>query len=510
MNRVRVTVAKRILISFLIVLSLFALASVWSVASLRQASSEGALLRKGYLPLSLNLRDLVSSQDSWNSQLNHVTAAKNPADARVWFDTALSVGRPRKLKEVEAALRVAFDQAEDAVSERELSAELDKVERLMDHDRVLVRRLFEQLAQDKREAAQHTRDDLVRHGLRVQQSLWGLEQRVTAHVDRLVNLATAREETAWALLVFLSGLTFLVGVFITLYVARVLSPLSHVMRRAERVAAGDLRVETAIDTGDEIGELSATFESMVSAIFEAREKLLASERLAAIGKMAAHVTHEVRNPLSSIALNLDLLADEVDESNHEAAQLVAAMGQEVARLASLTDQYLSMARRRAPDLVECDLAEVVRGATEFMRAELERHGIRVELNVTPELPAVAADASQLRQVLFNLMRNAREAMPDGGKVRVCLRLASGAAQIIVEDSGKGVPLEHVAQLFDPFYTTKSHGTGLGLAVSSQILRAHGGSLDYESCQPCGARFVIRLPLQSAPGTIEVAPRGTGL
>lgn len=495
MNRLRVTVATRILISFLVVLSLFALASVWSVASLGQASSEGTLLRKGYLPLSLSLRDLVASQDSWNSQLNHVTAAKNPADARVWFDTALSVGRPRKLREVQEALRLAFHQADDAVSERELSGELDRVARLMEQDRVLVRRLFEHLAQEQRGAAQNTRDELVRHGLRVQQRLLGLEQRVTAHVDRLLKLAAAREETAWALLIFLSGLTCLVGVLMTLYVARVLSPLSHVTRRAERVAAGDLSSQEPIDTGDEIGELSATFESMVSAIFEAREKLLASERLAAIGKMAAHVTHEVRNPLSSIALNLDLLADEVDENNEEALQLVAAMGQEVARLSSLTDQYLSMARRRAPEVVECDLAEVVRGAGDFLRAELEHHGIVLEMDVAAELPLVPADASQLRQVLFNLMRNAREAMPEGGRVRLLLQQADGEARIVVEDSGPGVPEDQVAQLFDPFYTTKSHGTGLGLAVSSQILRAHGGMLAHEPRQPQGARFVIRLPLE---------------
>src|SRR5690606_35976493 len=145
--------------------------------------------------------------------------------------------------------------------------------------------------------------------------------------------------TILILLLLLGGLTVLVGALMAFYARRVLSPLSHVTARADAVAAGDLTPQKAVDTGDEIGELSATFEGMVQAIGEAREKLLASERLAAIGKMAAHVTHEVRNPLSSIALNLELLEEELEPADAEARALLHAIGQEVERLSGLSDQY---------------------------------------------------------------------------------------------------------------------------------------------------------------------------
>ena len=147
-RRRRRTVATRIVFSFVVLLLLFAAASTWSVVAFRQAVAEAALLRQGYLPLALSLRDTVSQQDSWNSQLNHVTTAKNPADARVWFETALSVGRPRKLSEVRRALDSALPSAEASIARQELEAELSKTEGFMEQDKKLVKSLFSALAQN--------------------------------------------------------------------------------------------------------------------------------------------------------------------------------------------------------------------------------------------------------------------------------------------------------------------------------------------------------------------------
>jgi nitrogen fixation/metabolism regulation signal transduction histidine kinase len=372
-------VATRILFSYVAVLLFFAGASTWSVVTFRQSVAETALLRQGYLPLALSLRDLVSNQDTWNSQLNHVTTAGNPEDARVWFETALAVGRPKKIAEVRAALDRAFPDGatSNQVARGELHAELARAQRLMEDDSVLLKRMFTSLERGEDEAAQGVRDQLVRRGLRVQKALSSLEARVTGQVDRLVETAKVRERTALSILTLLGGLTVLVGALMALYARRVLRPLKHVTQRADAVAAGDLTAQEAIDTGDEIGELSSTFEGMVQAISEARERLLASERLAAIGKMAAHVTHEVRNPLSSIALNLDLLEEELGSSDPEVKNLLRAIGQEVQRLSGLSDQYLSMARRKAPEVEECDLGALVRSAVEFMKPEVERHGVEL-------------------------------------------------------------------------------------------------------------------------------------
>jgi signal transduction histidine kinase len=316
-------------------------------------------------------------------------------------------------------------------------------------------------------------------------------------VDRLVETARLRERTALTILILLGGLTLLVGALMALYARRVLRPLKQVISRADAVAGGDLSVQQAIDSGDEIGELSATFESMVQAIAGARERLLASERLAAIGKMAAHVTHEVRNPLSSIALNLELLEEEVGSTDPEVKNLLRAIGQEVQRLSGLSDQYLSMARRKPPEQEECDLGALVRSAVEFMRKDVERHGVELSSVIPAQLPWVSLDQGQVRQVLFNLVRNAREAMPGGGRVLIAVSQRGDCLVVKVADNGPGIPAEREAQLFDPFYTTKDHGTGLGLAVSRQILAAHGGKLEYKAVAPHGSAFMLVLPLPGA-------------
>src|SRR6185369_3484468 len=160
--------------------------------------------------------------------------------------------------------------------------------------------------------------------------------------------------------------------------------------------------------------LSATFEQMVASIAQANEQLVQAERLATIGKMAAHVTHEIRNPLSSIALNLELLEEQIPTSDAEAQGLFRAIGKEVERLSALSQQYLSFARRKEPLLELEDVGQIALEAAEFVRPELAQQNVKLALDVEPGLPSVLCDESQLKQALFNLLRNAREAMPGGG------------------------------------------------------------------------------------------------
>lgn len=491
------SVSARILFSYVVVLVVLVGALSWSVLALRAAARDTALLQEGYLPLALSLRDLVALQDTWNSQLNHVTATTNPADKRVWFDTATSVGRPRAFSRVETLLESSRRSSDRAFGRTfaELGGDLAVVRARTERDRALVGELFEALGRRDHALAESKRDQLVVGGLRIQRELRALEGRVNEHVTDISRTAERRERFALQLLVAFAALTVLTGVFMALYARRVLRPLSVVTSRAQAVARGDLEARPPLRAGDELGELSVTFERMVGAIAEAREKLLASERLAAIGKMAAHVTHEVRNPLSSIALNLELLEDELPESSSEARALLKAIGQEVQRLGALSNQYLSMARGKAPEFESASVPLVVEAAVEFMRRDLERGEVMVRVEAATDLPAVQLDPAQLRQALFNLLRNAREAMPSGGTVWVRSELDGDAVRIDVDDDGPGVPLERVASLFDPFFTTKNHGTGLGLAVTRQIVLAHGGRLDYAPRPGGGSRFSLRLPLE---------------
>lgn len=488
--------------SFSVVLLGFAIVAGWSVVAQRNAAREANLMRSGYLPLSIALRDLVAVQDNWNSQLNHVTTTPNPADKRMWFETALRVGRPKKYAEVRARVAEAFvasDEKAIAAVGQELLHETQSVEVFQDPDRDAITRLFEALQRGDMARAEELRDELVTRGSQARKRLSVLEQRVQRNVDALLDVARARERLAMGLLVGLAALTAVVAVALALHVRGVLMPLAQVTARAKAVANGDLTPRPVVATPDEIGELAATFEGMVMAIARANEQLVAAERLATIGKMAAHVTHEIRNPLSSMALNVEMLEEELAGHEEEARSLLRAVKHEIERLSSLSAQYLSVARQRPTTLEQEDLGEIVVAAADFMRPELRRHQVDVVIDVGSELPLVLGDVAQIRQSLFNLFRNAREAMPNGGRITVTVRpAATGGVDVSVEDEGVGIPPEIRSRLFEPFFTTKGQGTGLGLAITRQIVEVHGGTIACEPRSPCGTRFSLHFPEAKAP------------
>jgi two-component system, NtrC family, sensor kinase len=171
----------------------------------------------------------------------------------------------------------------------------------------------------------------------------------------------------------------------------------------------------------------------------------------------------------------------------------------VDRLTETTERYLRMARSPVPVLRAEDVNAVVDAVLDFARGELARAGITVERALAPFLPRALVDGSQLRQVLLNLVRNAREAMEPGGTLRLSTALEEGQVHVRVADTGRGISEVAQARLFDPLFTTKPHGTGLGLALSKQILEAQGGSLRCERTGPEGTVFDVQ---------VRVAPAGT--
>jgi signal transduction histidine kinase len=256
---------------------------------------------------------------------------------------------------------------------------------------------------------------------------------------------------------------------------------------ARQIAGGDYGRRTGVRSHDEIGDLAREFNSMAHAIEEREHKLIRSERLATVGRMAAHITHEIRNPLASVGLYLELLSDEIGE-NPEAGRLVKSLSNEVDRLSEITETYLRFVRLPKPKLEREDLGALASSVMEFSRGELALAHIDLDLAIASGLPEVAADESQIRQALLNLVRNAKEAMPQGGRIRV--------------EVG-----------FDPFFSTKEKGTGLGLALVQQIVSDHGGRIEVDLPPTGGTTFVILLPA-AAPGSLvgsvhTAAAPGTG-
>ena len=227
-----------------------------------------------------------------------------------------------------------------------------------------------------------------------------------------------------------------------------------------------------------------------------KQRLIQTERLAAIGRMAAHVTHEVRNPLSSIGLNVELLEDELADAGAETRDLLRSIQREIDRLTGLTEEYLRLARLPSPRLEPEDLSEIVGEVGRFVAREFETSDVRLSVELGEGLPLVAADEPQIRQALLNLLRNARESMPDGGEVELSARRAAGGVEIRVVDAGEGIEPTKRAHIFDLFYSTKDRGTGLGLPLTQQIVAAHAGTIECTDAEGGGTAFTMWFPSAS--------------
>ena len=301
------------------------------------------------------------------------------------------------------------------------------------------------------------------------------------------------------LVVGLSMVVLALGLAVAWWSQRLLAPLPRLQERVAAVARGELDARLEHHADDEIGVVGAEFERMVDALGQRDERLRRAERLAAIGKLAAHVTHEVRNPLNSIRLNMEMLEEDLEDAAPDARSLLSAIAREVERLTSITEQYLRLARLPDPSLEPGMPGELARELANFVKPEMERAGVDVVLQLEPT-PAVAMDEGQLRQALLNLLRNARESMPEGGRVELSVTPEDGGVKLRLRDHGTGIPTDERENIFDLFYTTKQHGTGLGLPLTQQIIVAHGGTILCEAADGGGTAFEVWLPgTRETPG-----------
>jgi signal transduction histidine kinase len=399
--------------------------------------------------------------------------------------------------------------AADRASLGRVRRELRSVVTMLARGEIRYGELYAALDAGEKDVAERILADLIARERAIDGRLRAVWSTVLGRIEETSARAAAEQQHALGVLAALAVLALVVGVSVTVWSQRVLSPLPRLQERVEAVARGDLAQELGPDTDDEIGRLGREFERMVAALAARDESLqnlqrmqLQSERLAAIGRMAAHVTHEVRNPLSSIGLNVELLEDELSDPGPEATELLRAIHREIEHLTAITEEYLRVARLPNPHLEPEHLGDIARSVVLFLRPELEAAGVTLELDVQAGLPLAALDEAQLRQVLINLIKNAREAMPTGGTIRMQVAVDREAVVLRIADEGSGMSDEQRAHIFDIFYTTKIGGTGLGLPLSQHIVVAHGGVLRCESAEGKGTVFELRFPFQqneSEPG-----------
>jgi nitrogen fixation/metabolism regulation signal transduction histidine kinase len=300
----------------------------------------------------------------------------------------------------------------------------------------------------------------------------------------------------------------------TLIPSECLDDLAGVIRRGQRMGAASTEMEfRARGRTNHLAITSARLElanrqTGSVLVIEDTTDLLRAQRQLAWKEVAQRVAHEIKNPLTPIALSAERIARQLDRGQPESSNIIRKCSEIilgcVGTLRTLVDQFSALAQFPAPQPRACDLNEVIDKALALFAGRLD--GITVQRDLDPELPRVMADPEAIRRALANLIDNAAEAM-QGSLLRVLrIQTALGedgdAVEISVSDTGHGLTDEIRERLFLPFYSTKHRGTGLGLSIAAKIAQEHGGSIRAESNSPKGARFLLRLPLME-PATQAV-------
>jgi two-component system, sporulation sensor kinase E len=223
-----------------------------------------------------------------------------------------------------------------------------------------------------------------------------------------------------------------------------------------------------------------------------------SERINAIKNLAAGLAHEIGNPLNALNIHLQLLSRELREVKDEAVrkslqELTDVARTEIARLDAINTQFLGAIRPSKPMLAPEQLTEVLEETLKILKTEFKNRAIQVSVDIPEAVPAVRLDRQQIKQVFFNLIKNALEAMPDGGSLKIVFGVGDAFVETSFIDSGVGIPQEELGRIFEPYHTTKKKGSGLGLMIVQRIVEDHGGEIEVASKLGQGACFKIRLP-----------------
>jgi signal transduction histidine kinase len=496
------SVASRIFLTFAVALVAFGFVALFAVGRMHALGNDLRLLSEGYLPLT-RIAAQIEVKDWVTSRVLEVRAM-DPAARRAFLPIARA-HFPAVVKEKLAEAHEVVSRARtvatgpDARFLTDVAARIEALDaKWSAYDRA-ARGVFDALerpAGELDDARLAERADAVRRlekGLSLDVKL--LQAALDGQVADRVHAAERAERRSAVLIVICSLLAAAIGLGATLIGQRLLAPIRILTDGVKAVAAGDLSRKVEVRSKDELGLLAREFNAMAASLDRQRAELLRAERLAAVGRISAQITHEIRNPLNAIGLNAELLAEELGAAGAtaEAQALVQSIGREVDRLNGVSEEYLRFARLPRPVFEREDVNEIVSGLVEFLRPELVGAGVEVRLSLAAGLPPVRADEGQLRAAFLNLLRNSREAMPRGGAVTVATRLAGEGVEIEVADTGGGIPPEALPRIFDAFYSTKEKGTGLGLAFTQQVVQEHGGTVRCESAPGQGTVFTVRLP-----------------
>lgn len=289
----------------------------------------------------------------------------------------------------------------------------------------------------------------------------------------------------------------------TLLARRITGPLKKLVAGTIKISKGDFSHKINIPSQDEIGNLARSFNKMSNELLQTRErmeeanrKLIQAEKLASIGRISATIAHEIRNPLTSVKLNIQKILqstqlDEIEEEHLRISQ------EGIGQIEKFIREFLDFTRSSELNLDRFSIEQILEESIKMMSDSLDQKKINIEKNFQEGLPLALVDGDKLRLVFLNILRNAYEVVDERGKISVSLSLREedGARKIRIEisDNGQGIPEEDWENIFEPFYTTKSTGAGLGLAIARKIIEEHKGSIKVIKKEGRGTSFEILIP-----------------
>ncbi len=294
---------------------------------------------------------------------------------------------------------------------------------------------------------------------------------------------------------------FSIGILAAIYLSRRYSgPIQTIADAAQRVAGGDLSVRIEADRGDEIGRLSRNFNDMVGKLSENRElesRLRQAEHMSRIGTLASGIAHEVRNPLNMINLSIDHLrasyAPEDPGRREGFTATVAGIKSEIERLDGMVTNFLNFGRPLHLQLKRLQVEPVLDETVALISDSLAEQKISLKKDFSASPCFVEADYRQLKTCFLNILINSVQAMPEGGSVTVRTSSRGPVVAVTVEDTGCGVAPENVPKVFDPYFTTKETGIGIGLALTKRVVEEHGGTITIASEVDRGTTVTVELP-----------------
>jgi signal transduction histidine kinase len=331
----------------------------------------------------------------------------------------------------------------------------------------------------------------------------GQQESTKRHIYIIVSLnrlTQVKEAGDRLRLIVFVPLALLLIVAITVFTKRLTRPITELSQAARKVTKGDLDFNVSASGPEEVSTLSNTFNEMLAGLRSKRdleEQLQRAERSAVVGRLASGIAHEIRNPLNFINLSIDHLraafAPKEEPSRAQFTHILTTIKDELARLNRLVTDFLSYGRPAKLKIREIDARTLIEEVRDLVNTQAEQQGVKINIEQNGSRDAkLYGDTEQIKTCFSNLMINAIQAMPNGGSLNVSLRPENSHLEIKFADTGAGITPEAMEQIFEPYYSTKETGIGLGLPLTKKIIEEHGGQIDVVSEPDRGTTFTVTL------------------